>query len=179
MLLPALYEGLATRSRKHTLVFAGFAAEEQGMLGSKAYAKSLSPEQREKTHAMVNLDTLGLSPSAVWLSQADPRLAEALAGVAESMKLPLNATDVDKIGRTDSNSFIDIGVPAITIHSITQETLGYLHTRWDQLDKIQLVDYVQTFYLVTVDLAYLDASWEAGQNAGNGAGENTPTASKP
>ena len=48
-------------------MFIGFAAEETGLLGSKAYMKSLPRESRSAVHAMVNLECLGLALPKVFL----------------------------------------------------------------------------------------------------------------
>jgi len=48
---------------------------------------------------MVNLDTLGLGPTKVWLSRSDKRLTSLLNGLANAMKLPLGAVNVEKVGR--------------------------------------------------------------------------------
>ncbi len=65
-LLPSLYEGLAGVPRRHTFRFVAFSAEERGLLGSKAYVAELG-KSHEVVTAMVNLDTLGLSESEVWV----------------------------------------------------------------------------------------------------------------
>ena len=42
------------------------------MVGSRFYAKVLAPGERARISPLVNMDSLGLSPTAVWLSHADP-----------------------------------------------------------------------------------------------------------
>lgn len=53
-LLPTLYQGLRTSPRQHTFIFVSFSGEEKGELGSRAYVKSMSNEDVQKTSAMVN-----------------------------------------------------------------------------------------------------------------------------
>ena len=65
-LLPSLYEAVKTEPRQHTYVFIGFTDEEEGLVGSRFYARKMTPEQVAATDAMVNLDTLGLAPTEVW-----------------------------------------------------------------------------------------------------------------
>jgi Zn-dependent M28 family amino/carboxypeptidase len=67
-LLPSLYQSLADRPRRHTFVFVGYTGEEAGLLGSQSYVKQLTPEQRSKIAAAVNLDCLGLSSTKLWLT---------------------------------------------------------------------------------------------------------------
>ena len=51
---------------------------------------------------MVNLDSLGLSPTKVDLDRADKKLADALKAVAGSSNFPLSVMNVRGLGRSDS-----------------------------------------------------------------------------
>jgi len=157
VLLPALLYSLNARPRHHTMVFAGFSAEEKGLVGSQYYVAHLSSEQRAHIQAMVNFDSLGLSPTKVWASHADKELLEALIGIAASAHLPLAAVNVESIGASaDSESFARYQIPRITIHSITQETLPLLHSTRDKLAAIRMDDYYDSYRLIAEYLAYLD-----------------------
>ncbi len=155
-LLPSLLESLAGHPRRHTFVFVGFTDEEKGLVGSKFYVSQLTPAEKQKLRAMVNLDTLGLSPTKVWVSRADRKLLAALAAVARAMKLPLQGIDVEQVGSSDSESFAQQKIPAITIHSVTQETLPILHSPQDRPEAVKLEDYYQSYRLIAAYLSYLD-----------------------
>ena len=155
-LLPSLLETLKTRPRKHTYVFIAFTDEEKGMVGSEFYADHMTKEERERTDAMVNMDTLGLSPTKVWLSHSDKNLVNLAASVAAAMKLPIAAVNFEKVGATDSDSFLQKKVPSITIHSVTQQTYHILHSTDDKLKAINMDDYFSTYRLTAVYLAFLD-----------------------
>ena len=163
-LLPSLFESLNKEKRRHTFIFIGFTDEEKGLVGSEAYAKRLTPEERGKIRAMVNMDSLGLSPTKIWLSHADKGLAEALNQVAYTMKLPLAVVNVDQVGSSDSESFAKRKIPSLTIHSVTQETFSILHSDKDKLSAIHLDDYYATYKLVAVYLAYLDQTLPTGKD---------------
>ena len=155
-LLPSLLESLAGHARRHTFVFAGFTDEEKGLVGSKSYVNQLTPEEKRRLRAMVNLDTLGLSPTKVWVSRAERKLLTALGAVARAMNLPLQGVDVEKVGSSDSESFAQQSIPAITIHSVTQETLPILHSPKDTPEAVKLDDYYQSYRLIAAYLSYLD-----------------------
>ena len=159
-LLPTLFESLRAHARLHTFVFIGFTEEERGLIGSKFYASRLTREQRAKTRAMVNLDTLGLSDTKVWASRADPELLKALFGVADGLRLPLEIVNADRMGTADSESFVKVKIPSITIHSLTEETLPILHTARDRWEAVQLDDYLKTCRLIAAYLAFLDTHLE-------------------
>jgi Zn-dependent M28 family amino/carboxypeptidase len=155
-LLPSLYQSLSGASRSHTLVFVGFAGEEQGMVGSEFYAKQLTPEQRKNIVAMVNLECLGVSPTKIWMSHSERSLVNLLWGVAQFLQLPLSGVDVDKVGTTDSESFAHYKIPRITIHSITQETWPLLHSKGDNIKAIQSNLYYDSYRLIAAYLAVLE-----------------------
>lgn len=161
-LLPSLLESINKVPRHHRFIFISFTAEEDGMIGSKAYVKSLSPEQLHQISAMVNMDSLATGPTKVELIRADRDLVGALGRIALTVHLPLNAVNVHKVGRSDSDTFQDAGIPAVDIHSITQETFPILHSLQDRITAVKFDDYYDTYKLLAAYLAYLDGKLDNG-----------------
>lgn len=155
-LLPSLYQALATVPRKHTFVFIGFYGEEQGMVGSQEYVRTIGKDGLARIDAMVNMDTLGLGSTEIWASHADPVLVKDAYVISSTMKLPLSIVNVDRVGSTDSESFRDKKVPSITFHTLTQSTLHILHTTEDQLSQIKEDDYYDNYHLLSAYLSFLD-----------------------
>ena len=156
-LLPSLFYSMnISAQRHHTFVFVGFTGEEKELLGSKFYVQHLTAEQRKKIVAMVNSDTLALGPTEVWASHADKQLLDPLAMVANSLKLPLSVMNVDNFGTTDSESFARVGIPRITVHSVTQATWSILHTAQDNMTAVKMKDYYDSYHLLAAYLAFLD-----------------------
>ncbi|HXM24300.1 MAG TPA: M28 family metallopeptidase [Terriglobales bacterium] len=158
-MLPSLYQALKTGPRKHTFVFVAFAAEEKGLVGSRFYVNSLTSDQVKKIDAMVNMDTLGLGPTEVWVSRSDQKLVRALNGMARALKLPLTGQNVDGVGQSDEESFINRKVPTITIHSLTKETLLVLHSSRDNYSAVHFDDYYNSYRLLSAYLVLLDGDW--------------------
>ena len=157
-LLPSLYAALKTVPRQHTYVFIGFTDEEEGEVGSHFYVRQMTREQAAATDAMVNIDTLGLAPTKVWVRRSDQRLARLLAYIATRMNLPMAAVNVDQVGSSDGEQFAKVKIPRITIHSLTQETwnAAILHTSKDRFSAIRLDDYYQSYRLLSAYVALLD-----------------------
>jgi acetylornithine deacetylase/succinyl-diaminopimelate desuccinylase-like protein len=155
-LLPSLFEALRDTKPRHTYVFIGFTDEEEGLVGSSFYVKQLSKEQKQTIHAMINMDTLGLSFSRIWATKGDSNLARLFLSLANSLHSQAGVMNVDKIGSADSESFREAGIPSLTIHSVTTETWPILHTGRDKIDQIHLDDYYQTYSLIVAYLAFLD-----------------------
>ena len=152
-LLASLYQSLKNKQLNHNLVFVGFTAEEQGLLGSEAYVKKNS---LENTRAMVNLDTLALSDTKVEVSGSDPALMNLLDAIARGMNLPIAGVNVSKVGRTDAQSFRQKKIPTLSIHTLTQETLPILHNYRDSFEAVHMDAYYRTYRLMAAFLAYLD-----------------------
>lgn len=155
-LLPSLFWSVRQGTRQHTYMFVGFTDEERGLVGSNFYVRHLTPEQRSKIEAMVNMDTLGLGPTEIWVSHADKTLVRALEAVAQALNLPLRGMNVERVGETDSESFARYNIPRITVHSLTQETWPILHSSRDRLDAIRADDYYDTYKLLVGYLIFLD-----------------------
>jgi hypothetical protein len=155
-MLPSLFQALAVRPRRHTLIFIGFTEEEKGLVGSRFFVRHFPRNARARIRAMVNLECLGLAPPEVWSDHANPRLLWDLFGLDRHLRIPLEGIDLDTIGRDDAESFRDADVPTITIHSLTQHTVHIMHTPRDQFSAINLHDYDEGFDLVAAYLKYLD-----------------------
>ena len=158
VLLPSLYECLKGAPRKHAYVFIAFAAEEVGLHGSKEYVKTMSPAERQNVHAMINLECLGLSTPKVWATRADKHLLEGYARVARALGMEPEGSNVDKVGDDDSHPFLNAKIPVLTVHSITSQNLGILHSRRDRVSAIDPDEYYAAYRLTAAYLTYLD-SW--------------------
>jgi putative aminopeptidase FrvX len=155
-LLPSLFQSLKSDTRHHTFVFISFSGEEKGLIGSQFYVSNLSAGSLARIKAMVNMDTLGLGPTAVWVSRSDKDLVQALNTMAYLSKLPLKGVNVEKVGKSDEEPFIQHHIPAVIIHSLTQETLRVLHSPLDNYKAVRFDDYYNTYRLLSAYLAFLD-----------------------
>ena len=163
-MLPSLFQGLHSQPRRLTFVFIGFTDEESGLVGSRYYVSRLTREDKTRIRAMVNIDSLGLSDTKIWLSRADKGLANAAAVIAHSLSLPLGAVNVDRVGESDSRPFRDARIPVIDFHSVTQETFSILHTPQDAFSALKTKEYLDSCSLLVAYLAYLDATLGAGSD---------------
>lgn len=155
-LLPSLFQSLHDQPRKHTFIFIGFTAEEKGLVGSRYYVSQMTADEAARTRAMVNIDTLALGPTKIWLTHSDRKLASAFYGVAQSMKLPVAIVNADRVGNDDSASFMRRKIPTLMIHSITSPTLHVLHSADDNLSAVRFRDYYDSYRLIAAYLAWLD-----------------------
>jgi Zn-dependent M28 family amino/carboxypeptidase len=155
-LLPSLYQGLKVHPNHHRYVFIGFTEEETGLHGSQEYVRRMSKPERRQIRAMINLECLGLAPPAVWASRADKRLLNAYFTIVKGIGEQTIATNVDKVGDDDSHPFLAAGIPVLTIHSLTAQNFGLLHSRRDQVAAIDPQQYYVAYRVAAAYLTYLD-----------------------
>ncbi len=157
-LLPSLYEAIRIEPRQHTYVFVAFTDEEMGLIGSRFYARKMTDEQVSATDAMINLDTLGLDSTHVWVSHSNKDLVRGLGYIGQLINSPLTGVDFEQVGSTDSESFSRRKIRSLTVHSLNQkvEDEGILHSPKDNLSAIHLDEYYETYRLLAAYLVYLD-----------------------
>ena len=154
-MLPSLMQGVLGTSHKRSFWFVAFSGEEDGLLGSKAFASAMTPEALSRVTAMVTMDSLGAGPTEVWVSQSDPKLVSLLSGVARLQHLPLAGMNVNGWGVSDEESFIARGVCTVTLHSLTGDTVQLIHSNRDTMNNIRLQEYYGSYQLVLAYLAVL------------------------
>jgi len=158
-LLPSLYESLAkAERRKYTYLFIGFADEEAGLVGSKAWVNANKKTRVSQIRAMVNIDSVGSGQLYLWHTRADKELAQAALRISQAIKFPLSGMSVDKVGMSDSFPFAERKVPVIDFHSLNDNTILLLHTIDDQLSKIDKAEQAGTYRFLTIYLYFLDDS---------------------
>jgi len=155
-LLPSLFQSLLGSKHRHTYVFVGFTGEELGEIGSTFYVNQLSKNEVSEIELMITIDSIGLGPTKVWTSRSDKRAVGILAATAQAMKLPVAGVNIDGAGTSDEEPFIQQGVKTITVHSITNENIRVLHSRFDVPAAISFHDYYDTYRLLAGYLAILD-----------------------
>ena len=156
VMLPSLFQTLKTKPHKHTIEFVGFAAEEKGLVGSKAYMKALAKEDRKRIIGMIGLDSLGLASTKCWLNGSDKELAVRAYTLAKAMKLDFSAVNLDKVGETDSSTFKDEGIRVLSLHSVTQATWNTINSKYDVWKALSWKDYYDSYRLVSAFVTVFD-----------------------
>jgi hypothetical protein len=161
----ATTQSLARSSRKHTFVFGGFAGEERGLKGPEAYVDRLPKDQLANIEAMIDVDTLGLGPTKVWVNHSDPMLVSGLLVIAQHFKIPVGEMNVNGFGLSDEESFIEKKICTMTVHSVRTETAHILHTRDGNPAAIRWTDYYDSYQFLADYLAAFDGVAVPGNHA--------------
>jgi hypothetical protein len=146
-----LYQALHDLNTDATIVFAAFGREEEGLLGSEAYLRSLTNAQKSKIDAMINLDTLGVNGTFSWKNNSTRALLDRVKTVAAASHRDLVEAHLDG-GDADSSSFRSAGIPAITIYGASEDVVfDIIHSERDTMAAFDLAHYKNS-YLLVLDL---------------------------
>ena len=146
-----LYQALRDVATEATYVFAAFAREEEGLLGSKEYVKRLTPEEKAKTDSMLNLDTLAADGTFSWSNNSAKALLERVKKVAEAAKLALKEMRLWG-GDSDSSTFRRAGIPAMTLLGASNDVIwDIVHSERDNIQAFSLAHY-KNAYLLSLEL---------------------------
>jgi Zn-dependent M28 family amino/carboxypeptidase len=156
VLLPILYKFMSGADRRHAFRFIAFAAEEKGLLDSRAYVKSLPKPDRDQIAAVLILDSLGMTPTKCWVNGSSRDLVDLAARLADALKLELKGLNVEQVGTTDSQPFKDAGIPVLCLHSVTQEKWKTINGKRDVWSAVSWNDYYDTHRLVSAMVQYFD-----------------------
>ena len=130
-----LYATTQSLVHKKAIIFVAFGNEEKGLLGSRAMADAIPKAQRTQYCAMINIDSLGMGAPQVAENLSSEKLHKLATSVAKTMKIPYGDAPIGGAG-ADSASFMEKGIPAITIHGVTNDWRQVLHTSADQAVKV-------------------------------------------
>ena len=133
--LAHLVKTLRDYPQKKTILIVAFGKEEEGLIGSHAFAESIPKEELIRYCAMINIDSLGLSGPQVADNMSSKKLGDLSEELAKRMKIPFGRARLLSAD-SDSTSFILRKIPAVTIHGLTNEWPKLLHSRADQASKI-------------------------------------------
>ncbi|MEZ5347138.1 MAG: M28 family peptidase [Pyrinomonadaceae bacterium] len=135
VILANLYRDLRQSDNQKTYKFAAFDLEEKGLVGSKAMAGDIPPDQRPKYCAMVNFDSFGFSDTWALESVSDKKLVDLAAAVSKARNASF---DVKRFAgaTSDSKSFRDVGIPSITLSGLGDNWRKYLHKNEDQVNSV-------------------------------------------
>lgn len=133
----------------YTIRFAHFSGEEQGMLGSRAYAQ-LQRSANADIVGVLNLDMLAWDSDAApimelhaGMRQDSYQVALAFAGVIADYGLPLEAEikRAGSISASDHSSFWTYGYPAVLAIEDWQDFNAHYHTTGDRVSAFNVPYY--------------------------------------
>ena len=139
--LIAIGRALRPLELRHDVRLILFGGEEQGLHGSREYLAGLSPGERQRIRAVLNMDMIGAqhgaqpgvllesSPMALWLLRELTRAAATYTDLQVQTSTHSFASD--------HVSFLNAGIPAVlTIEAADEQSEDFVHSSRDTLDRV-------------------------------------------
>jgi len=142
-----LFHAMRDLTTDATIVFIGFAREEEGLLGSKAFLRNMDRAERGRIDAMINLDTLAVDGTFSWKNNSDRSLLSLIKSVAVRTGLALKEMTLWG-GDSDSSTFRRYGIPAMTVMGASNDRIwDIIHSENDTIAEFSLEHYKNAFLL--------------------------------
>ena len=127
-----LAESLAAQPLPFDLKIIAFGSEELGLLGSRHYVDSLSPDELRRTKAMLNFDAVGTGPRLMVLGNRD--FIDLALEKGETAGIDVGVSSGIRGGSSDHATFSEAGVPVLMffgadfsrIHSDADDTVEFV-----------------------------------------------------
>lgn len=153
--LSHVYRTLKDIPLKKTLVIVAFGKEEKGLIGSRAMVNAIDKDKVGEYCAMINIDSLGLSPPQVADNMSSQKLGKFTEDVAKDMKMPFGRASIPGAS-SDSVPFVEKNIPAVTIHGMNNDWPKILHTGNDQASKVNPLSVYLAYRLVLAMVVTID-----------------------
>ncbi len=150
VLIKNLYQALRAVPTKHTLIFAAFALEERGLIGSRQYVELLQRDKAPTVVAMANFDCVGVGGPFLWANGSNQRMKELAHRVAAEKKLELTDHLISGVS-ADNLSFERVGIPSLTIDGLPIDQLRLIHSERDTFDAL-VPDRYEAAYKLALEL---------------------------
>ena len=124
---------LAAHGAMEANCFVLFGAEEPGLIGSRAFVNSLSPDQRARIVVMLNFDMVGVGTDG-WLLIGSSEEQQWALAISETLGIPALLGQLASTTSSDHASFINAGIPALMLHRTTD---NLLHTPQDTIERVR------------------------------------------
>jgi Zn-dependent M28 family amino/carboxypeptidase len=129
-------EALKDRSLNYGLRFIFCGSEERGLLGSRAYVEAHEKEL-EKVVLNINLDMIGSAMGKfIACATAEDKLPHYLGYMGAELGFPVEART--GVYSSDSTSFADKGVPAVSLARGASGSVAPIHCRYDTLELLSM-----------------------------------------
>jgi Zn-dependent M28 family amino/carboxypeptidase len=135
VILANLYRSMKDLDTQKTYIFAAFGKEEVGLVGSEAMADKIPKEKRLDYCAMVNFDSFGFTYPQPLRNISDTSLIDLAKEVSGELKIPFGAAGIE-LASSDSESFRQKKIPAISFHGLDNRWQNYLHNSSDKVENV-------------------------------------------
>lgn len=156
-ILAHIYKTLRPLNTKKSYVFVAFDREEEGLRGSREMIKAWDKTAVEQACSMVNFDSFGQAAPMALKNASTPKMLKLADDLAETSKFKFVAVEIPGAS-SDSASFKDKKIPAITLSGLGGNWQEILHTAFDKVDKVNMDSVYMGYRYGLAYLSMLDAA---------------------
>ena len=139
-----LYLNFKAKENNKTYKFVAFGKEEKNLVGSRAMVKDIPKSEYKNYCAMVNFDSFGFTDIWALKPISDQSMISIAEEIAVERGFALELKDFDSAS-SDSKSFRNANIPAITLSGLSDNWREYLHQDKDQLEHINFDKVFENF----------------------------------
>ncbi|MDM7922939.1 MAG: M28 family peptidase, partial [Pyrinomonadaceae bacterium] len=137
VVLANIYRTMRPHDTQKTFVFVAFDEEEKGLLGSNAFAGEIPKSERKNYCAMINFDSFGMAAPQALGNVSSSSLIKVAESASAQLKIPFASAGIS-YASSDSASFKNRDIPAITLHGMNDKWMDYLHTSKDKIGNVNI-----------------------------------------
>ena len=152
-----IYRTLRTFDTEKSYVFVAFDQEEEGLKGSREMVKKMSESDRANVCSMVNFDSFGQGYPMALENASSSKMIQYVKDLAKESKVNFNAVTIEG-SSSDSASFVEKKIPAITLSGLSSNWTSILHSSNDQVEKVNMDSVYLGYRFGVVLISRLDNS---------------------
>jgi Zn-dependent M28 family amino/carboxypeptidase len=151
-----IYQTLRPLNTKKSYVFVAFDKEEEGLRGSSQMLKAMAPEQTEKICSMINFDSFGQGQPMALKNASSPKMLKLAEDLGKEAGFKFNSIEITGAS-SDSASFRDKKIPAITLSGLSGNWTDILHSSSDKLSNVNIDSVYFGYRFGLIFLSKIDA----------------------
>lgn len=132
-----IYRYLREVETDKSYIFAAFDQEEEGLKGSREMVKKMAEADRANVCSMVNFDSFGMGYPMALRNASSPKLVKFAEEFAKGSNVKFQAVTIENAS-SDSASFVEKKIPAITLSGLTGNWQNVLHSANDQVERVNM-----------------------------------------
>ncbi len=155
VIIAHLFKTIRPLQTNKSYIFAAFDKEEEGLVGSKKMVKNMPQQELEQICSMVNFDSFGQGYPMALRNASSDEMIELAEKVGKEGGIKFVTADIEQAS-SDSKSFLNKKIPAITLSGLTNEWTTILHSGNDKIGKVRMDSVVIGYRFGLNYLAKLD-----------------------
>ena len=132
-----IYRTIKNMETEKSYIFAAFDREEEGLKGSREMVNAMSESERASVCSMVNFDSFGQGYPMALRNASSSKMVKFAEDFAKESKINFTAVAIEGAS-SDSASFVEKKIPAITLSGLSSNWQNILHSSNDQVEKVNM-----------------------------------------